>query len=164
MAGGFVPRSPRRRILGSVRQHAATIPKYRREKLRNASYPKTRFVALAGGLVLDALTGLVWQDQAAATQLAWADAQSFCSALGSSFRLPTFKELYVLEELSRAGNAGLPTGLTGEFWTSAPVTNYNCGASACARFVDFPVMVTIFEAEDQHADPVSATHNVLCVR
>ena len=59
-------------------------------------YPTTRFVVLDGGLVRDALTGLVWQQQGSATTMTWADAQSYCSSLilgGSGFRLPTIKEL-----------------------------------------------------------------------
>jgi hypothetical protein len=56
-------------------------------------YPASRFVVLDGGLVRDALTGLVWQQQGASTKMTWPDAQGYCSSLGSGFRLPTLKEI-----------------------------------------------------------------------
>jgi hypothetical protein len=63
-------------------------------------YPASRFVVLSGGLVQDTLTNLIWQQQADTTGMLWAAAQTYCSNLGSGFRLPTLRELNSLVDLT----------------------------------------------------------------
>jgi hypothetical protein len=83
-------------------------------------YPKSRFVVLDGGLVRDALTGLLWQEQTSTTTMTWADAQSYCSSLGTGFRLPTFRELVSLLWLSSDVTTPFSGEVPGAFWTSTP--------------------------------------------
>jgi hypothetical protein len=87
-------------------------------------YPNSRFQVLDGGLVRDRLTGLVWQQGGSATEMTWADAQSYCAASGAGFRLPTLKELDSIMDPS-ATSGGLldktafPNVGTGHYWTSS---------------------------------------------
>ena len=88
-------------------------------------YPTTRFVVLAGGLVRDTLTQLVWQQQASSTTMNWAAAKTYCSSAGSGFRLPTVKELVSLVDLAVTSGATInQTAFPGTpaegFWTSSP--------------------------------------------
>lgn len=92
-------------------------------------YPTKRFAVLEGGLVRDTLTGLVWQQQGSSTMMSWADAQSYCSSLGTpgaGFRLPTLKELDSLVDPTLPAGPSLDstafsgTG-TSRYWTSSPL-------------------------------------------
>jgi hypothetical protein len=83
-------------------------------------YPKSRFVVLDGGLVRDALTGLVWQGQGSTVTMTWADGQSYCSSLGAGFRVPTFRELVSLLWLAPGVTTPFSGGVPGPFWTSTP--------------------------------------------
>jgi hypothetical protein len=88
-------------------------------------YPKSRFSMLAGGLVHDTLTNLVWQRQASATTMPREAAAAYCSSAGAGFRLPTVKELYSLEDptVSPGANidhAAFPNTPAESFWTSTP--------------------------------------------
>ena len=99
-------------------------------------YPTTRFVVLAGGLVRDTLTQLVWQQQASSTTMTWADAKIYCSSSG--FRLPTVKELDSLLDLTVTSSAtvnqtAFPSTSADWFWTSSPYA----GASGYAWSVSF---------------------------
>jgi len=100
-------------------------------------YPTSRFVVLAGGLVQDSLTDLVWQQDGSGTGCSgsgtltctWAEAQAYCAGLTlaglSGWRLPTVKELSSLVDFTVA--LGLPinqtafpnTTLPSRFWTSS---------------------------------------------
>ncbi len=89
-------------------------------------YPKSRFLVLSGGLVQDALTNLVWQQQADTTGMTWAKARTYCSSFGDGFRLPTLKELSSLVDLTvTSGPAFNHTAfpntspLAAGFWTSS---------------------------------------------
>jgi len=86
-------------------------------------YPTTRFVVLAGGLVRDTLTKLVWQQQPSSTTMDQSVALSYCSSRG--FRLPTIKELELLVDLTvTSGPTINQTAFAGtqaeSFWTSSP--------------------------------------------
>ncbi len=89
-------------------------------------YPTSRFVALAGNLVQDTLTGLAWQQQPSTTAMTWADAGTYCASAGSGFRLPTVKELSSIVDFTVAspGPAINPTAFPNTanagFWTSSP--------------------------------------------
>ncbi len=87
-------------------------------------YPTSRFVA-AGGLVTDTLTNLVWQQQASSTTMTWTAAQSYCSAAGSGFRLPTLKELESIVDLTvtsapTINQTAFPNMPVKGYWTSSP--------------------------------------------
>jgi Protein of unknown function (DUF1566) len=87
-------------------------------------YPTSRFVVLDGGLVRDTLTRLVWQRQASATTMTWADAQTYCSSAG--FRLPTVKELRSIVDFRVAepgpviDQVAFPGTPVESFWASSP--------------------------------------------
>jgi hypothetical protein len=103
-------------------------------------YPTTRFVVLAGGLVRDTLTQLVWQQQASSTGMNWAAAKTYCSSAGSSFRLPTVKELVSLVDLTVTSGAKInqtafPGAPAANFWTSSP----SAGSSGDAWYVNFNI-------------------------
>jgi hypothetical protein len=135
-------------------------------------YPKTRLVPLDGGLVRDALTGLVWQQQGSGTAMTWADAQSYCSSLGSGFRLPTLKEIDSLVDITLlsgpAPDEPFPSTGDEEFWTSTSYTNPD--GSSVAYYGDFSAPNS--NATGQHglldytsgARPLESKLNVRCVR
>jgi hypothetical protein len=99
-------------------------------------YPKSRFSVLAGGLVRDTLTQLVWQQDGSGTRsgcggtgsltCSWAEAQAYCAGLGSGFRLPTVKELRSIVDFTVAfpgpmiNQTAFPNTPAELFWTSAP--------------------------------------------
>jgi hypothetical protein len=102
-------------------------------------YPTNRFVVLAGGLVTDALTNLVWKQEASTTDMTWAEAQTYCSSAGSGFRLPTLKELLSIVDFTVASpgptidQTAFPNTPPDEYWTSSPYA----APSGYAWFVDF---------------------------
>ncbi len=107
-------------------------------------YPTSRFLVLDGGLVRDTLTSLVWQQQESPTRMDWAAAQSYCSAAGSGFRLPTVRELNSIVDLTvTCGTtidlAAFPGTVMGTFWTSSPCAagSSPTGSSGIAWNVDF---------------------------
>jgi hypothetical protein len=88
-------------------------------------YPTSRFVASSSGLVTDTLTNLVWQQQASTTDMTWDDANTYCAATGSGFRLPTLKELESLVDLTvtsepTINQTSFPNTPGEAFWTSSP--------------------------------------------
>jgi hypothetical protein len=79
------------------------------------------------GTVTDNVTGLVWEQPISAISLAQAGAISYCTGMGTGWRLPTVLELASLVDLTVAfpGPAinqvsfpGTPSAL---FWTSSPL-------------------------------------------
>jgi hypothetical protein len=105
-------------------------------------YPKTRFVVLDRGLVRDALTGLVWEQQPNTEAMTWSDAQSYCLSLGSGFRLPTLKELDSLVDPTQISGPTLDTTAFPDagdqrYWTSTPYTGIYVDSSGDAFFGDF---------------------------
>jgi hypothetical protein len=133
-------------------------------------YPKSRFVVLDGGLVRDTLTGLVWQQQGSTTQMTWADAQSYCSSLGSGFRLPTFKEWDSLDLTSPSGasidTTAFPSGGRGRSWTSSPSGGWWSGVvSGYVRCGDFSTSASNYcDGDGGDWAMVSDSLNVRCVR
>jgi|WetSurMetagenome_2_1015567.scaffolds.fasta_scaffold467170_2 hypothetical protein len=96
-------------------------------------YPSSRLEVLAGGLVRDTLTQLVWQRDGSGTRTGCsgtgaltctlAEATSYCASLGSGFRLPTVKELASLVDLTvtsgpTINQAAFPGTPAESFWTS----------------------------------------------
>ncbi len=86
-------------------------------------YPTSRFVS-SNGVVTDTLTGLIWQQQASATDMTWSDAQSYCSTAGSGFRLPVPKELESLADLAATSapsisQTAFPNTPADFYWTSS---------------------------------------------
>ena len=100
-------------------------------------YPTNRFVVLAGGLVSDRLTNLVWQQQASTATMSWSEAMSYCTAAG--FRLPTVKELRSIVDYSvpppgpTINPKAFPNTPAEEFWTSTE----NRGFPDYSWFVSF---------------------------
>jgi hypothetical protein len=122
-------------------------------------HPTNRFVVLSGGLVRDTLTKLVWQQQASATKMTWADAQTYCSSAGSGFRVPTVKELRSIVDLTVSppgptiDQTAFPNTPTTSFWTSSPYA----GSSGRAWYVSFYNGYSAFY-------DVGASDYVRCVR
>lgn len=88
--------------------------------------PTIRFAVLGGGMVKDNVTGLLWQQQLGPNDMAWSEALSYCSTVGTGFRLPTVKELASLMELT-AASPGATTAFPDiaqiskrAFWASTP--------------------------------------------
>ena len=103
-------------------------------------YPKVRFVVLDGGLVWDALTGLVWQREVENTLMTWPQANATCMAFGPGFRLPTLKELRSIADLTFNGLSApaidpiaFPNTPRDQIWSSSTVA----GASDTVWFLDF---------------------------
>ncbi len=123
-------------------------------------YPKPRFVVLSGGLVRDTLTNLVWQQQASSTTVTWANAKTYCSSSGSSFRLPTVRELSSLVDfgvssgpaIDQAAFPGTPATI---FWTSSKYSD--TAWPGYAWYVDF-------SDGSSYSDMVDVSYRVRCVR
>jgi hypothetical protein len=56
---------------------------------------QTRYLIQAG-LVVDQTTGLTWQQDASTADYGWNDAGSYCSAVGTGWRLPSLTELQTI--------------------------------------------------------------------
>ena len=112
-------------------------------------YPTDRFVVLTGGMVKDALTSLIWQQDGSWTRTGrsssenctWAEAQPYCSELTlggySDWRLPTVKELRSIVDFTvydpAINRTAFPNTPGERFWTSSPFA----GSSDYAWNVDF---------------------------
>lgn len=140
-------------------------------------YPTSRFVVLAGGLAQDTLTGLVWQQDGSGTRAGcsgsgnltctWAEAQAYCTGLGSGFRLPTVRELLSIVDFTVASelpiNPDLPVTLIShtafpntpaeEFWTSSPTAD-----SSGDEFI------VTFDGGESYGSAVGDDYRVRCVR
>jgi hypothetical protein len=87
-------------------------------------YPTERFKVLDDQSVRDTLTKLVWQRQASATSMNWADAKTYCANAG--LRLPTVKELLSIVDLTvpspgpTIDQKAFPSTPASYFWTSSP--------------------------------------------
>jgi hypothetical protein len=84
---------------------------------------------VADGLVVDAATGLTWQQGVAPAPLTWSAAKAYCAGLAGSFRLPSLKELQTIVDYGNAhpspGSAidavAFPATPAVGFWTSSVV-------------------------------------------
>ena len=82
---------------------------------------------VADGLVVDAGTGLTWQQAVAPAPLTWSAARAYCAGLAGSFRLPSLKELQTIVDYGTAhpspGSAidavAFPATPALGFWTSS---------------------------------------------
>lgn len=82
------------------------------------------------GTVSDAVTGLMWQQGFGPSTYTWAQAASYCTGLSlaghADWRLPTYVELFSLDDFSRSDPSINPTLFpntpTDSFWSSTPLT------------------------------------------
>jgi hypothetical protein len=101
-------------------------------------YPTQRFEVIAGALVLDTLTNLVWQQQASSTYMPWEEAQTYCPP---GFRLPTERELGSIVDFTVAApgptinQTAFPNTPAKAFWSSSPSPNLP-GSIRCVLFDD----------------------------
>jgi len=134
-------------------------------------YPTDRFVVLTGGVVRDALTSLMWQQDGSGKRAGcsgsdqltctWAEAQAYCSelALGgySDWRLPTVKELRSIVDYAvhapATNQTAFPNTPLERFWTSSPYA----GSSGYAWDVGFDNGFSNYIA-------VGSSDRVRCVR
>ena len=91
---------------------------------QDAQYPRNRsYTFVAGGTVVDNVTGLEWQRNTMDSRLDWDNAVRYCAnlELGDEvdWRLPTVKELFTIMDLQRYDPAIDPTfgALDGWYWT-----------------------------------------------
>jgi hypothetical protein len=98
-----------------------------REPPARPDAPAERYT-ISGGTVLDAVTGLTWQQAVDETGRTWAEAKAHCSALdfaGGGWRLPSMKELQSLVDDSRASPSidteAFPDTPLDPFWTATAV-------------------------------------------
>jgi hypothetical protein len=127
-----------------------------------------RYVVRADGLVLDAITGLVWQRDVAATGLSWTAAKAFCDGRAGGFRLPSLDELHTIVDYETVAPAfdplvfpNVPISSEGPiqpnvaksyFWTSSPVE----GQAGTAWIVDF-------QSGQTFAPMIASPQHVRCV-
>jgi hypothetical protein len=82
---------------------------------------------VAGGMVTDTITGLIWQQTITGSQMTWSAASAQCANLGAGFRLPSIKELPTIVDYALPLNTpqvdatAFPNTPTGTFWTSSVV-------------------------------------------
>jgi hypothetical protein len=81
------------------------------------------------GVVVDTVTGLIWQQKVGADGVHWRQARDYCNTLrlagASDWRLPSLIELASLVDYTRVEPAldrtAFPEAVQGNFWTSTPV-------------------------------------------
>ena len=115
------------------------------------------------GMATDNKTGLTWQ-QSERPELNWSDAKDYCTDLElntmTDWRLPTFKELLTLVDLSKTNPSidtsvnGFPRTSSSEFWSATPFA----GSPSSARYVYFGSGNACCGA------PIGAPFRVRCVR
>lgn len=119
-------------------------------------------LAVAGGSVTDARTGLVWQSATASTDMTWVNALAYCEALvldtRSDWRLPNGKELMSIVDPTLANPSISPVFSSRPatvFWTSSALP----GLPADAYAINFN-----FGVSDGINTPTTALRSVRCVR
>ena len=137
--------------------------------LADAAAPAGHYVVTAGsgtgnGTVYDTKSKLTWQQTASSTTYSWAGAQTYCAGVGTSlggtgWRLPTYKELYSIVDLSQTTGpyidpTAFPSASSGVFWSASPVA----GSSSSAAWGVF------FSLGSTYNYGVSAPFYVRCVR
>jgi hypothetical protein len=133
-----------------------------------ADAPVGHYVVMAGtgtgnGTVYDTKSKLTWQQTVSSTTYAWADAKTYCSGVGTSlggtgWRLPTFKELQSIFDISQTTGpfidpTAFPSTPSLYFWSSSPVA----GSPSNAWVVNFL-------NDPTNAINVSSAIKVRCVR
>jgi hypothetical protein len=96
----------------------------------NRCYPTGGRFRVQGTEVADSATGLTWQRSGASSSMSFDGATSYCSSLGSGFRLPSLNELFSIVDFTKAQSTGYLidttafaslAGGTTFFWTSSPI-------------------------------------------
>jgi len=125
-----------------------------------ADAPTGRYMA-GSGTVLDSKTGLTWEQPASTAKVGWTDARSYCTNKGTSWRLPTVKELLSLVDFGKtmsSTSAMIDAMFTGTqtdlYWASTVVPG---SPPSMAWYVAF---------DDGHASNIDMTVmvRVRCVR
>jgi hypothetical protein len=117
------------------------------------------------GTVTDIVTGLMWEQQPAATKLAWSDAGKYCKSLPLAshidWRLPSYIELVSLLDYGDASPVVNATYFPGTpqnyFWSSTPFASSSTQYPPSAWFVDFAY-------GENSNDRLASTYYVRCVR
>ena len=108
----------------------------------DANAPGGRYVVTNGGTsngtVYDTKTKLTWQQTISSNSYAWADAKTYCAGVGSrlggtSWRLPTLKELQSLVDYSqtispRIDSTAFPGAPSLWAWSASPLAGSSSGA------------------------------------
>jgi hypothetical protein len=145
------------RLLGAITIMTAILP-----TSADADAPAGQYVVTAGGTgsgtVYDTKTRLTWQQTVSSTTYTWADAKTYCGLRGTSWRLPTAKELLTIVDFSQAiGPMMDPNAFPGTpsrwFWSASQVA----GAPSIAWSVDF-------DRGSTHPRALANSLNVRCVR
>ncbi len=101
-----------------------------------------------GTVVYDAATELSWEQSPTRSSRTLADAEAYCRAFGSSFRLPTMKELQTVVDRARHTPAVditvFETVLPDLYWTSTPLA----GSSTDSWLVEFGSGASTFGSSD----------------
>ncbi len=111
------------------------------------------------GVVLDNVTGLMWERVVAPNGYAWADAKTYCASLTlaghNNWRLPTEIELVSLVDYtaSPAIDATAFPGTSSYFWSSSPVAGDSINAWVVSFINGYPMF-----------NDVTIPFNVRCVR
>jgi hypothetical protein len=114
------------------------------------------------GVVVDKVTGLMWQRDVPASSYTWADAKSYCAGLSLAghldWRLPTSIELVSLVDFTRSSPAidvtAFPNTPSAYFRSSSPV----------AGDADFAWVVDFYDGRSSSNDGVDYAYRVRCVR
>jgi hypothetical protein len=133
----------------------------------HANAPPGRYTA-SNGTVYDTKTKLTWQQTAPSTQYTWGSAtstgtaQNYCATLslnGAGWRVPTYKELLTLVDLSQPGPGAsidstfFPGASTNLFWSATPLYG-SSGAYA---------WVVSFGGGTSQTNSVTVPTNIRCV-
>jgi hypothetical protein len=88
-----------------------------------AAAPAGRYV-FATDTVTDTFTGLIWQRNVDVNSYTWSGAQSYCSSLGTGWRVPNIKELQSIVDVRSYNPAidttAFPSAPATWFWSSSP--------------------------------------------
>jgi hypothetical protein len=113
----------------------------------------------SGGGVTDIWTGLTWQASVDSTKRSHSDAETYCSTLGTGWRLPSVKELLTLVAATRKQPSietlYFPSTPSDNFWTS---TLNRTNPTTQAWYVNFT------EGSSTATEPRSNLWLVRCVR
>jgi hypothetical protein len=123
-----------------------------------SGYPQSRYVVNSSNdTVNDTRTGLVWQRTIDSNDYLLEAAISYCSARGSGWRLPSFKELLTVVDPTQAIDA-MHAAMDPVAFPNTPLTSF---WSSYGR-VDFRFGLAISSGTTTSGDP--SVHRVRCVR
>jgi len=113
--------------------------------------------------VHDGATGLTWQRKIGPQQV-WSDAMTYCSTLGTGWRLPSLTELQTIVDETKQNPSidrdAFPNTPVDFFWTSSPQADPASSPPAMVSNAWYIVFI------HGHSDiePVTSTYFVRCVR